>query len=154
MLSFDRTWKPAVEPLHRLWETKDSAQYKMTPYLGFDMTREQLDAMYDELHPLDLVSPVGGVGPGYFFAAEMHKLTGAPIGLVPCALGGSSLDMWGKDFGDRNGEAFSDILYGDMIDRIPAGGGEPKRSPLVPGRVGRPGRFGRDLRRTLPEIRR
>lgn len=118
MLSFDRTWKPAVEPLHRLWETKDSAQYKMTPYLGFDMTREQLDAMYDELHPLDLVSPVGGVGPGYFFAVEMHKLTGAPIGLVPCALGGSSLDMWGKDFGDRNGEAFSDILYGDMIDRI------------------------------------
>lgn len=118
MFSFNRTWKPAVEPLHRFWETKDSAQYRMTPYLGFEMTREQLDAMYEELHPQNEISPVGGVGPGYFFAIEMHRLTEAPIGLIPCALGGSSLDMWSKGFADENGEPFADTLYGDMIDRI------------------------------------
>ncbi len=37
------------------------------------------------------------VGPGYFFAEEMYRRTGVPQGLIPCALGGSSLSMWNPD---------------------------------------------------------
>lgn len=124
MLSFDRSWKPAVEPLHRFWETKDSSQFRMSPYLGFEMTRDQLDEMYEEFHPQNQISPVGGVGPGYFFAIEMHRLTEAPIGLIPCALGGSSLQMWSKGFAADAGVPFAETLYGDMIDRIRLAGGK------------------------------
>ncbi len=38
-----------------------------------------------------------GVGPGFFFAREMHARTGVPQGLIPCALGGSPLEQWAPD---------------------------------------------------------
>lgn len=123
MLSFDRTWKPTVEPLHRFWETKDSAPYKMSPYLGFEVPRDELDRMYEEMHLQDAVEPIGGVGPGYFFAQELINTCGVPIGLIPCALGGSSLDMWMKTFAEEHNEAFEDTLYGDLIQRVHQAGG-------------------------------
>ena len=123
MLSFDRTWKPAVEPVHRFWETKESAQYKMSPYLGYEISKEELDKQFEEVHPQDELSPVGGWGPGYAFGLEMRRLTGVPIGLLPVALGGSPLDMWAKDFGERKGERFEDTLYGDLLERVEIAGG-------------------------------
>lgn len=123
MLSFDRTWKPAVEPLHRFWETKESAQYKMSPHLGFGITKEELDRAYEQLHAQDAVEPVGGVGPGAFFAETLIRLCGVPIGLLPCALSGSPLDMWQKDFCERTGDSFEDTLFGDLVDRVQLAGG-------------------------------
>ena len=123
MLSFDRTWKPAVEPLHRFWETKESAQYKMSPHLGFGITKDELDRAYDQLHTQDAVEPVGGVGPGAFFAESLIGLCGVPIGLLPCALSGSPLDMWQKDFCERTGDSFEDTLFGDLVDRVQVEGG-------------------------------
>jgi len=122
MLSFDKTWKPAVEPLHRFWETKDSAQYKMSPHLGFGITKEELDRAYEQLHAQDAVEPVGGVGPGAFFADSLIRLCGVPIGLLPCALSGSPLDMWQKDFCERAGDSFEDTLFGDLVDRVQLAG--------------------------------
>lgn len=122
MLSFDRSWKPTFEPIHRFWETRDSAQYKMTPYLGFDIAADELDRMYEEMHPQDAVTPVGGVGPGGFFAQRLIDLTGVPVGLIPCALSGSPLDMWQKDFHERHDVPFEDTLYGDLVDRVRSAG--------------------------------
>jgi sialate O-acetylesterase len=123
MLSFDLAWKPTLEPIHRFWETKDSAQYKMTPYLGFDISADELDRMYEELQPQNAIEPVGGVGPGAFFAQRLIDLSGVPVGLIPCALSGSSLDMWQKDFHERRGIPFDDSLYGDLVDRVKIAGG-------------------------------
>jgi len=123
MLSFDRTWKPAVEPLHRFWETMESAQYKMSPHLGFGITKDELDRAYEQLHAQDAVEPVGGVGPGAFFAESLIRRCGVPIGLLPCALSGSPLDMWQKDFCERTGDSFEDTLFGDLVDRVQLAGG-------------------------------
>jgi sialate O-acetylesterase len=117
MLSFDGNWKPTLEPTHRFWETNQSAQFKMSPFLGFEQPLEELEQMYEELHAQDLVEPVGGVGPGYFFAEELMKLCDVPVGLIPCALGGSSLDMWQKGFALEKDVRVEDTLYGDLIKR-------------------------------------
>lgn len=160
MLSFDRTWKPSVEPLHRFWETKDTAQYKMSHFLGFDQTSEQLDQMFDELHSRDAVEPVGGVGPGYFFARELIEICDLPVGLIPCALGGSPLDMWEKSYAAEHSLDFEDTLYGDLVDRVRRAGGRvagvawyqgesdalPEESKTY---LGRFQRFVTDLRRDL-----
>lgn len=122
MLSFDRTWKTTFEPIHRFWETKDSAQYKMTPHLGFDISSDELDRTYEEMQPMDAVEPVGGVGPGAFFAQRLIDLSGVPVGLLPCALSGSPLDMWQTDFHERHDVPFEDTLYGDLLHRVQAAG--------------------------------
>lgn len=45
--------------------------------------------------PLHFDKPVAGVGPGSEFAREVLKADpGATIGLIPCAVGGTSLDQW------------------------------------------------------------
>ena len=56
-----------------------------------------------------------GVGPGYFFAEEMHRRTGVPQGLIPCALGGSHLSQWEPDSEETN-------LYDIMLERFHACG--------------------------------
>jgi hypothetical protein len=45
--------------------------------------------------PLHFDKPVAGVGPGSEFAREILKQDPkTPIGLIPCAVGGTSLDQW------------------------------------------------------------
>ncbi|MGH2812337.1 MAG: sialate O-acetylesterase, partial [Actinomycetota bacterium] len=100
--------------------------YKMSPYLGYEMTAEDLDRQYEEIHPLDSADPVGGIGPGLFFAEELIQICGVPIGLIPCALGGSSLEMWQRDFAEKKNEMFPDTLYGDLVDRVGIAGGAVK----------------------------
>ncbi|KAJ6796307.1 putative carbohydrate esterase [Iris pallida] len=61
-----------------------------------------------------------GVGPGLPFARSLlpHLSSSAAIGLVPCAIGGTEIDLWGK----------GQPLYEDMVRRakeaVAAGGGE------------------------------
>lgn len=53
---------------------------------------------------------VNGVGPGLIFAKELLTLqppSGNEIGLVPCAIGGTSMDEWLPDT----------VLYKKMVDR-------------------------------------
>jgi hypothetical protein len=42
--------------------------------------------------------PSCGVGPGLAFSCEYNSLTGRRVGLVPCAIGGSSLRQWMPDY--------------------------------------------------------
>ncbi|OYV05810.1 MAG: hypothetical protein CFE26_09620 [Verrucomicrobiales bacterium VVV1] len=58
--------------------------------------------------PLHFDKPVAGVGPGSQFAREISKADPtATIGLIPCAVGGTTLDQW-KDDG---------ALYKDAVKR-------------------------------------
>ena len=49
--------------------------------------------------PIHFDKPVAGVGPGLSFAREMLKTADKDIviGLIPCAAGGSSIDIWLQD---------------------------------------------------------
>jgi len=63
-----------------------------------------------------------GAGLGLPFAVEMAARTGVPIGLVPCAHGGTSMEQWSPALKDREGES----LYGAMYRRVQAVGGRVK----------------------------
>jgi len=46
-------------------------------------------------HPLHFDKPVAAVGPGLAFAMEIAAASpGKTIGLIPCAVGGTSIDTW------------------------------------------------------------
>lgn len=46
-------------------------------------------------HPLHFDKPnMVGVGPGLAFGLDMLKSGGSPIGLIPCAVGGSAISSW------------------------------------------------------------
>jgi sialate O-acetylesterase len=60
-----------------------------------------------------------GAGLGIRFGKDLHRATGVPVGLVMCALGGSSMAQWSprlKDQGPRS-------LYGATLRRIAQVGG-------------------------------
>jgi len=60
-----------------------------------------------------------GGGLGLPFAREMAERTGVPVGLLPCAQGGSSMDQWNPALKDKGGAS----LYGAMFRRCQACGG-------------------------------
>ena len=61
-----------------------------------------------------------GAGLGLPFAVEMTRRTGVPVGLIPCAHGGTSMAQWDPALKDKGG----DSLYGAMIRRFEAIGGK------------------------------
>jgi sialate O-acetylesterase len=63
-----------------------------------------------------------GAGLGLPFAVEMLARTGTPIGLIPCAHGGTSMAQWSPTLKDKEGES----LYGSMFRRVKAAGGQVK----------------------------
>ena len=62
------------------------------------------------------------VGPGCFFAEEMYRRSAVPQGVIPCALGGSSLAQWNPDAVLRGEEN----LYTIAVDRLRLCGGRIK----------------------------
>lgn len=68
-------------------------------------------------HPVHFDKPqVAGVGPGLAFALEMARVNRKiKIGLVPCAVGGSSIDVWKAGAYDS---ATKTHPYDDAIKRV------------------------------------
>ncbi len=68
-------------------------------------------------HPLHYDKPsIAGVGPGLSFAMEMAKASpGVRIGLIPCAVGGTPIDLWQPGAFDKN---TSTHPYDDAAARI------------------------------------
>ena len=60
-----------------------------------------------------------GAGLGLTFAKEMVARTGVPIGLIPCAKGGTSLWEWDPALKTEG----RDSLYGNMLARVGLAGG-------------------------------
>ena len=57
---------------------------------------------------------VVGIGLSLTFAKEMLRRTGVPIGLIPCAVGGTSLAQWSPEL---RGTQFRRSLYGNFLER-------------------------------------
>lgn len=110
--SFDMTdtWVSAEEPLHRLVDSKDSFHWMRSP------TQQPLTGL--ELQK-SIATRTKGAGVGLPFALEMVKRTGVPVGLVPCAHGGTSMDQWSPSLKDQGGAS----LYGGMLRRHKEVGG-------------------------------
>jgi len=103
VFAMNDTWRIAEEPLHRLSESSDRVHNaEAAPGLVADVTGWVHDA-----------------GLGLPFAKAMVAETGRPIGLIPCAHGGTSIDQWSPALKDKGGAS----LYGSMYRRFLAAGG-------------------------------
>ena len=116
--SFDLTdtWVVAQEPLHFLEYALDRVHWpsRRAP----DQPQRLAASRVDEV----IRARTKGAGLGLPFAVEMVRLTGVPVGLVPVAHGGTSMDQWDPAKKDMVG----DSLYGSMIRRVNAVGGKVK----------------------------
>jgi sialate O-acetylesterase len=112
--SFDMAdkWLKAEEPLHTLVSAADRVHWRLNENKEPERwTGERLDKF--------LTDRKKGAGLGLPFAGEMVRRTGIPVGLIPCAHGGTSMDQWSPALKDREG----DSLYGSMLRRFRAAGG-------------------------------
>ncbi len=113
--SFDMAdnWTVAKEPLHVLVGATDRVHWpRNKEKVPERFTGEKLAKYIANLKK--------GSGLGLPFATEMVRRTGVPVGLVPCAHGGTSMDQWSPALKDQGG----DSLYGGMLRRFQAVGGK------------------------------
>jgi peptidoglycan/xylan/chitin deacetylase (PgdA/CDA1 family) len=120
MMNLDDRWMVAREPLHRIFEATAPA-YPIAFYQLWGNPEKSLEKarqFFREQAPISRQKPIGGVGPGMYFARHVLAGTSRPIGLIPCALGGSTIAQWdpaGKIHGDST-------LYGAMLNRVRSAG--------------------------------
>ncbi len=115
--SFDMSdvWGDAREPLHRLKSSADRVHWAKNEKGDPERWTVQRE---DE----EYAKRKKGAGLGLPFAVELYRRTGVPIGLIPCAHGGTSMEQWSPGHKDRG----SDSLYGAAMRRISAAGGKVK----------------------------
>lgn len=112
--SFDLAdhWGVAAEPLHTLVSAVDRVHWRNNPQGEPERwTGARLERYIQDRKK--------GAGLGLPFAVEMFKRTGTPIGLIPCAHGGTSMEQWSPSLKDKEG----DSLYGSMLRRFREAGG-------------------------------
>jgi len=115
--SFDMAdrWVVAEEPLHNLMNATDAVHWPLN-------AQRQPERLTGERLETYVINRKKGAGLGLPFAVEMVNRTGIPIGLIPCAHGGTSMEQWSPALKDREGES----LYGSMYRRVQAAGGPVK----------------------------
>jgi sialate O-acetylesterase len=117
MFNMDNKWMVAQEPVHRIFEAA-APVHKQMALVAANFTQEQVEQFEKQTK----TEPVGGVGPGLFFAQHLIGNGVKALGLIPCAHGGTSIEHWSpahKDQGDNS-------LYGTMLNRVRMVGGKIK----------------------------
>jgi len=115
--SFDMAdrWMVAEEPLHWLLDSVDPIHWRRN-------AQRQPERLVGEAAINYRKSRRKGAGLGLPFAVEMVRRTGVPVGLIPCAHGGTSMAQWDPALKDQGGES----LYGSMFRRFRTAGGQVK----------------------------
>ncbi|HEV2688222.1 MAG TPA: sialate O-acetylesterase, partial [Bryobacteraceae bacterium] len=108
-------WGVAEEPLHTLVNAVDPVHWPLN-------AQKEPERLAGEQLETYVLNRKRGAGLGLSFAVEMLTRTGTPIGLIPCAHGGTSMEQWSPALKDREGES----LYGSMLRRVKAAGGRVK----------------------------
>jgi len=115
MLEMNDVWRLATEPLHNradsvypvYWNVGDPSKGKrLTGEAAFNARKNR----------------TRGAGLGLPFAKDLAQKTGVPIGLLPCAYGGTSMDQWNPALKKEGNKS----LYGAMMKRIALAGGKVK----------------------------
>ncbi len=115
--SFDMRdeWIIAEDPLHSRPDATDSVHWEQNEQgEPVRLTGAEADAYHRER--------IRGAGLGLPFANQMVQRTGVPVGLIPCAHGGTSMSQWNPALRDQGGKS----LYGAMVRRHRAVGGKVK----------------------------
>lgn len=108
MFTMADRWKNAREPVN----ARSSAVY--SAYGAADPFRKGDTA--------PVVRPVKGTGPGLAFGRAIVEKYGIPVGLIPCAVGGSSMQQWDPALAPKGGGS----LYGAFLERFAKVGGSIK----------------------------
>lgn len=115
VFGLDDRWEVAREPLHRLFLAK--APVYEAFWFKFNRANFPSDAAacqaFEAQRAQEKIAPSQGVGPGLFFAREILAATGRPVGLIPCANGGTSMNDWNPALKDQG----ENSLYGMMLSR-------------------------------------
>ena len=101
-------WAVAEEPLHWLGESPRPIHHAIW---GMPMPTSPLPREADRAK---------GSGLGLTFAKAMTEATGVPIGLIPSAHGGTSMQQWEPSRKSMGGGS----LYGATLERVRANGGK------------------------------
>ncbi len=109
-------WHTAEEPLHRLWESFTPVHQELMRAWMPDADKLISDAEYARR---ENETRVIGAGLGLPFGIALADALGTPIGLIPAAHGGTSLDQWSPSLKPLGGRS----LYGAMLERIRRAGG-------------------------------
>ncbi|GDX40450.1 hypothetical protein LBMAG21_07420 [Armatimonadota bacterium] len=115
LFNMDGSWIPATEPINRIFSAT-APIIRDRLIVGFGQENYKKQVAVEKTHPF------GWVGPALFFAKHLVKHTGRKIGLVPCALGSTSMADWNPDLKSKGDGS----LYGNMIERIAMVGGNIK----------------------------
>ncbi|MBN8216084.1 MAG: sialate O-acetylesterase [Spirochaetes bacterium] len=110
-------WQRARDPLHVLHESAapvDFALRKMGAPADVQASGDAAIRAYWR----ERSKGIGG-GLGIAFGISYAKATGRPVGLIPCAHGGTSLAQWSHE---KKGEGMGS-LYGAMLERVRLAGG-------------------------------
>ena len=94
-------WRMAVEPVHFPAASKDPSHHDKPITDHREILRAHAKA-------------VKGTGPGLAFARALLRRTGVPQGLIPCAVGGTSMAQWSPSHKGLEGRS----LYGAMLRRF------------------------------------
>ncbi|MCK5853401.1 hypothetical protein KAH27_10275, partial [bacterium] len=115
MLSLVEKWEPATIPLHRM----ENSELPIFVDLYHKYITDEEAKSVLELTKFD---NYWGVCSGRFFADELYKKTSVPIGLIPCAWGGTTLEQWNPE----NYYKGKPSLYGIMLQKVMEAGGRVK----------------------------
>lgn len=77
------------------------------------LTLNRDDIWVPAVDPIHFDESVAGIGPGRTFGIEIATIySAATIGLVPCAVGGTSIDAWqpGASYGPTNSKPWDDAI--------------------------------------------
>ncbi len=108
-------WEVAQDPLHKLWESFTPCHNDI---IRPSLTPEEADMPDEELAKRFFREGNGG-GLGVAFGQALAAATGRPLGLIPAAHGGTSLEQWNPHNKDQGVHS----LYGAMLERIARSGG-------------------------------
>jgi len=88
-LYMDDVWGEAGPQLHQLWKSSDPVH--RVAFQNDVENKKRRGLQYLDAYP---APQFRGVGPGFYFAKKLHERTAVPQGVIPCAVGGASIDMW------------------------------------------------------------
>ena len=117
-------WVPAEEPLNKDFYNWTPASVEQNILLQRDRIQLPQGMTPESFLEGEIKrgqSPLGGVGPGLFFAKHLLKYIDRPIGLMSCGKG-SWMTQWDPALKDQGRAS----LYGAMMERIAMVGGDIK----------------------------